>query len=349
MLFSTLVGCGAAGGATEPSSDLGPVEHAYLAQAERRDVRYVRLRERRFAAQPSAEDIAAYQRENDEMLRGIFERNRERWTDMPPQIRARHILVRATGGEPEPALRVRAQQVRQRLVRGEDFATVAAAESADTGSAARGGDLGWFARGRMVAAFEDAAFALEPGQVSELVPTRFGIHIIVVTGRREGTLGYDEVAPELAELAARQRMQQRAMRLTAEQLRQAVVGGASLEDAIAHVETLSRLVVFERPVFLGVAWVDDDVVRERVAASDARGERWAERIDVDGGIYVAAVTRHEGDLADLSRAVRACIQARAEVPECDERYAEGPCDACVPEVRALLDAQRADAPRRRAD
>jgi parvulin-like peptidyl-prolyl isomerase len=73
-----------------------------------------------------------------------------------------------------------ALDLRQRLENGEDFATLAAEYSDDTGSAAKGGDLGWFGRGKMVPVFEDAAFSLAPGEISQPIRSDFGYHIIQV-------------------------------------------------------------------------------------------------------------------------------------------------------------------------
>ena len=107
------------------------------------------------------------------------------------QVSAHHILIRFKGspiplkeGQPdmteEEAL-AKARDLRKRLQAGEDFAAIATAESADAGSAAQGGDLGApFRRGQMVKEFEDAAFSLPVGQLSEPVKSQFGYHLIRV-------------------------------------------------------------------------------------------------------------------------------------------------------------------------
>ena len=73
-----------------------------------------------------------------------------------------------------------ALDLRQQLLDGADFAALAAEYSSDTTSAVNGGDLGWFGRGRMVAPFEEAAFSLEVGEISEPIRTDFGYHLIEV-------------------------------------------------------------------------------------------------------------------------------------------------------------------------
>ncbi|AQQ52550.1 peptidylprolyl isomerase [Planococcus lenghuensis] len=92
------------------------------------------------------------------------------------ELNARHILV-----EDEET----ANEVIERLEAGEDFAELAAEFSTDPGSAENGGELGWFGTGAMVPAFEDAAYALEVGEVSEPVQSDYGFHIIEVLETRE--------------------------------------------------------------------------------------------------------------------------------------------------------------------
>jgi peptidyl-prolyl cis-trans isomerase C len=120
-------------------------------------------------------------------------------------LKARHILIRAKGapmqpipGKPEltdeEAL-AKAQAIRKRLLAGEDFATLAKAESDDSGSGAQGGDLGDFRKGMMVPPFETAAFAAKVNEITEPVKTPFGYHLIKVESHQTKPLA--EVRPEI--------------------------------------------------------------------------------------------------------------------------------------------------------
>ena len=109
--------------------------------------------------------------------------------DQPEQVKASHILIRAnpTNKTEMEAARVKAKAIQARLTR-EDFGTVAAAVSEDPGSKNKKGDLGFFNKTQMVPAFAEAAFKLQKGQVSDLVETDFGVHIVKVTDKKAAQL-----------------------------------------------------------------------------------------------------------------------------------------------------------------
>ena len=103
------------------------------------------------------------------------------------RVRASHILIRVPEGADAAAkaqARARAEEVLKEVKAGKDFAALAKEHSQDPGSAASGGDLGYFPRGQMVGPFEEAAFSLPAGQVSEIVETPFGFHILKVVDRQ---------------------------------------------------------------------------------------------------------------------------------------------------------------------
>ena len=101
------------------------------------------------------------------------------------QTRASHILLRPDALHDEHEIRTRINQLRARILAGDSFEELARAHSQDPGSASEGGDLGWVNPGQMVPEFEQAMNALEPGEISEPVKSRFGWHLIKVTGRRQ--------------------------------------------------------------------------------------------------------------------------------------------------------------------
>ncbi len=140
----------------------------------------------------------------DAELREMFE------TQAPgAQVRARHILLgfplQATDAQRDSVL-AQAQSLRDRAAAGEDFEALARQYSQDPGSASNGGDLGFFGRNDMVEPFADAAFRLEPGEVSEVVETPMGYHVILTEEKEVPT--FDDVAP----LFRQQMLQQRGQR-----------------------------------------------------------------------------------------------------------------------------------------
>ncbi|MBA7573789.1 Chaperone SurA [subsurface metagenome] len=137
----------------------------------------------------------------EEDARKYYSENQQQF-EIPGQVRASHILIKPDTSDPnvEPALakaaaKAKAEELLKQIKDGDDFAELALANSGCP-SSARGGDLGFFSRGRMVPAFEEAAFALEVGQVSDIVETQFGYHIIKVTDRKDASVTMFEQAKD---------------------------------------------------------------------------------------------------------------------------------------------------------
>ncbi len=123
----------------------------------------------------------------------------------PAQVRASHILLK-TEGKDDAAVKAKAEALLKQVRAGANFADLAKKNSEDEASAKNGGDLDYFGRGRMVKEFEDAAFALEPGQVSDLVKSPFGYHIIKVVDKKpETTKQLAEVQQQIADQLAYER------------------------------------------------------------------------------------------------------------------------------------------------
>ena len=171
----------------------------------------------------------------EEQVRALYQdRLEDRFTDVE-EVRARHILVRVPPSGDEATktkARTDADALLKRVRGGEDFATVAKEKSEDTGTAPKGGDLGFFGRGRMVPAFDAAAFALEPGAVSDLVESPFGLHIIKVEEKKAaGPRPYEAVREQIVkELTAERALELAGLQAEADQ--RAVVSGKSLEAAV---------------------------------------------------------------------------------------------------------------------
>lgn len=130
----------------------------------------------------------------------------------PEQVRASHILFK-TEGKDDAAVKKLAESVLDKVKHGGDFAALAKQYS-DDDSKTNGGDLDYFSKGTMVPEFENAVWNLQPGQVTDLVKSQFGYHIIKMTGRRAATTRtIDEVRPQLIEQIKDEKAQAEASRI----------------------------------------------------------------------------------------------------------------------------------------
>lgn len=157
----------------------------------------VELKHRLSTNQLIQKEIAKDVSVSDEEVHEFYVANPKSFT-RPETIQARHILIKFDAETDEATKKAAKEQIDKLLAEakgGADFAELAKKHSQGP-SAARGGDLGYFGRGRMVPAFESAAFALEPGGISEVVETQFGYHVIKLEDRKAEQLVAEEDAQD---------------------------------------------------------------------------------------------------------------------------------------------------------
>jgi peptidyl-prolyl cis-trans isomerase C len=157
-------------------------------------------------------EVATAEPATDDEVKQFYEKNPDKFKQ-GEAVRASHILLlvdEKADDVTRKKARTQIDAILARAKKGEDFAELARAHSQD-GSAAQGGDLNFFTRGRMVPEFEQAAFALQPGQISDVVTTQYGYHVIKVTERRAPTmLPLDKVSPQVKQYLTNQKKQQKA-------------------------------------------------------------------------------------------------------------------------------------------
>ena len=146
---------------------------------------------------------------SDKESKAYYESNPE-YFKQPEQVQASHILIKidSEADESQKAqARKKIEKIQKRLQKGEDFAALAK-EFSQCPSNAKGGDLGYFQRGQMVPPFEQVAFALKPGAVSDIVETRFGYHLIkVIDKKSETTIPYKDVKDKLEQHLKQEKIQ----------------------------------------------------------------------------------------------------------------------------------------------
>ncbi|MGH8389211.1 MAG: peptidylprolyl isomerase [Pseudomonas sp.] len=178
---------------------------------------YIEYTRRDMAAQQMFAELTKVGEPDEKEVRAFFEEHRAEM-NRPEEIQVRHILIKVPQGSDAStvaAARLRLETMRTSIVQGAGSQEASFASAARTGSeddsASKGGDLGYFPRGRMLPEFEAAAFALTPGAVSEPVRTAVGWHLIYLQNRMEATNVTDEQGLELvrAYLARQKQVQTR--------------------------------------------------------------------------------------------------------------------------------------------
>jgi peptidyl-prolyl cis-trans isomerase D len=182
---------------------------------------------------PTDAELTAFIKDHQAEVDAEYDREKHRFTGLEKQVHARHILIKvdeSANAAVTAEAQKRAEALLARVRKGESFAALARQNSEDVGSAKKGGDLGWNPKGRMVKPFDDAQFALAAGQVSELVKSNFGFHIIKVEAVREGDVPMAEAKRELAERLYTDRRASDLAKAAAERALGQLKAGASPEE-----------------------------------------------------------------------------------------------------------------------
>jgi peptidyl-prolyl cis-trans isomerase D len=149
-------------------------------------------------------------------VRRYYDQNIEQFST-PDQVRASHVLIKVGENQDDAAARKKADEVLAKAKAGEDFAALAKQYSEDESNNTNGGDLGLFGRSAMVKEFEDVAFSLEPGQISDVVKTQFGYHVIKLTEKQAGeTRPFEQVSAQIEDQLKWERAQQQAQQIAEE-------------------------------------------------------------------------------------------------------------------------------------
>lgn len=297
-------------------------------------------------------DVRTFYEQNAQSLAGKEER------------RASHILINAPQAAPaaeREAAKVKATAVLADAKKAPDsFAALARKHSQDTGSAANGGDLSYFSRGAMVKSFEDAAFSLKAGEISELVETEFGFHIIrVVDIKQPKQKSFEEMKPELTAELKKQQLQKKYAE-AAEQFTNTVYeqpdslqpAADKLKLSLQTASKLSRTPSADQKGPLA----NPKLLAAIFSSESTEKKRNTEAVDVGGGNLVAArVTEYSPALAKPLAEVKTQVKSRmVAVRSAEEARKDGesklaawqakPEDAKLPESLTISRAEARNVP-----
>ncbi len=158
---------------------------------------------------------------SDEEMKKYYEDHKKDY--YKDEVKASHILVstqdkngKPLSDEKKKEAKKKAEDLLKRAKSGEEFSELAKENSDDSGSAAQGGDLGYFSKGMMVPEFEKAAFNLKPGEISDIVESSFGYHIIKVTDKVNEQTPYNDVKDSIKTILLNEKFTEQVTKLTKE-------------------------------------------------------------------------------------------------------------------------------------
>ena len=183
----------------------------------------------------------------DEQLREYYQRNLDAFR-IPERVHVRHILFKTVGKSDQEIQKVRQQalDLLRRLKQGANFDQLASQYSEDPGSKGAGGDIGWISRGQTVPEFEQTAFSLPKGKISDVVKTQYGFHIIKVEDKQAAHVQtIEEVRPQIEQALLQERLEQ----LVQDRASKIVDASQGQRRAFEDVAREYHLQVFETPYF----------------------------------------------------------------------------------------------------
>lgn len=268
--------------------------------------------------------LAAQQTVSEADVRKFYDENAARFTQ-PEERRASHILVKADAGmsaDQRKAARAKAEALLAEVRKAPDtFAAVARKNSDDPVSAAQGGDLDFFNRDAMTKPFADAVFSMKKGQISDLVQSEFGFHIILLTDVRGGTRQPFEAVREGIEKQLRDEQAKRAYAQAAEQFTNTVYEQSdSLKPAADLLKLKIQSAQVTRPPQANGApeWSNPKLLKAIFDATNIKQKRNTDAIEVAPGRLISAhvveyLPARRRPLADVQAQVRELwVQQRAD-------------------------------------
>jgi peptidyl-prolyl cis-trans isomerase D len=256
----------------------------------------------------------------DADLRKAYEESASKYT-VPEERRASHILIKVdadASAADRAKAKARAEALLAQLRKNPaDFAALASKNSEDPGSASKGGDLGFFTRGSMVKPFEDAVYKLDVGQISDLVQTDFGYHIIMLTAKRGGEVKpFDQVRAEL-EVELRKSIADRRWADAADQFTNMVYEQSdSLQPVVDKLKLVKQTATVERTAPAGASGpLASAKLLQAVFSDDVlRNKRNTDAVEVAPNELVSArvvqfVPAHLIPLAEIKDQVRSRVVA----------------------------------------
>jgi peptidyl-prolyl cis-trans isomerase D len=214
-------------------------------------------------------DYSKQARISSKEVEEYYQNNREKF-EQPQKVKVRHILIKADAKDKEGSAKAmqKADSIREEAAKGKDFARLAKQHSEDLGTRDRGGEIGFITKGMVVPEFEEAAFSMKVGEISKVIQTQYGLHILKVEEVQEGSTQPLEKVKDQIEVLLKNR-QARSM---AYDLADQAFAAASKDKTLDRFAEEKKLAVRETPLFSADDKIDLDPKLKASALSMGKGD-----------------------------------------------------------------------------